>query len=287
MLPGSRTSDSSRSSTAARIGRHRGQRRHQHPRLQGPRAGQPGLQRSHADHAPRRPRDRPHALLHHRVQHVGQRATRLQDRRCAFDRARTYNGTWSTPTSWRSSPGAGHGHHGHRRGHGHAGRADGHERPRGRRAPASCRRWTGRSASCSWTSGASTRLATRSASGRCRSDACPTGSASPGDVRARHRGRDAGTRRGAGRAGADRRPGLHSARFAEHLGPRSASSSSSTWRGPTRACWEVRARGAPRDGTPAGRGGAGRGGHGHRRAADRARRRARLCGVLGVPYGDG
>ena len=32
--------------------------------------------------------------------------------------------------------------------------------------------------------------------------------------------------------------GLHSARSRRHLGPRSASSSSSTWRGPTRACWE-------------------------------------------------
>ena len=102
-----------------------------------------------------------------------------------------------------------------------------------------------------------------------------------GDVRARHRGRDAGPRRGARGAGPDRRPRPalgavrgDAARRALHLRVRLP--------GPARLApaGQVRPRGPPRDGTPARRGGAGRGGHGHRRAADRARRRAGLCGVL-------
>ncbi len=55
------------------------------------------------------------------------------------------------------------------------------------------------------------------------------------DLRARHRRRDVRPRRGAGRAGPDRRPRACTARGSpSRRAARSASSSSSTWRGPTR-----------------------------------------------------
>ena len=184
----------------------------------------------------------------------------------------------------------GHGHHRHRRGHRDARRADGVERAGGRRAAAPADAWTGRSASCSWTSEASTRPVTHWASARCRSAACRTGSASP---RRRVRSTSWARRyvrdvepgelvriddRGSALGAVRRDP----ARRALHLRVRLPGPAGLAPAG------QVRPRGPPRDGTPARRGGAGRGGPGHRRAADRALppRRA-IAEFSGIPYGDG
>ena len=259
------------------IRRHRGQRWHQHPRLQGPRARQPGLQRSHADHAPRRPGDRPHPLFHDRFEHVGQRPAGLQDRRRPFDRVSVTTATWSTRTTSRSSPGD------------------------GASATTDTDVVTAMLAEQMATNGledaalrtpadpgrrVQLRLHGRAERLRRTGPARdPTAVDRPppqrvllrlGDVCARHRGRDPGARGGAGGTGPDRRPRSSlgavrrdAARRSLHLRVRLP--------GPAGlpAVGDLRARGAPRDGTTARTGTSDRGGHGHRRAADRPCRRRR------------
>ena len=94
------------------------------------------------------------------------------------------------------------------------------------------------------------------------------------DVRARHRRRIVPARRRARRADPHRRQGLHPCDSPSlPVGP-CASSSRSTWRGPTPGSTAPRARVPPRDGPAARVGAPGRGRHGDRGADDRALRGA-------------
>ena len=165
----------------------------------------------------------------------------------------------------------------------HARGADGDERRSRMPRCSSCRPWRARSASCSWTSGASTPRAIRSASGRCRSGGCPTGSVVASetcalDIVGATLVRDVEP----GELVRIDDRGLHSARFAET--PRAAlcifefvylARPDSRLLGTSvhearREMGRLLARRAP-----------GRGRHGHRRAADRARGGAGLRGGLG------
>ena len=149
--------------------------------------------------------------------HVGERAARLQDRRRALDRPRPQREPGQHPRAGGARRAPGHGHHRHRPWSRRCWPSRWPRRPRGRRAagPADARR--ARSASCSWTSGASTRRATRYGIRPLSIGRLPNGFVLRlGDLRARHRGRDAAsaTWSPASWSGSTT-AGLHSARFAE------------------------------------------------------------------------
>ena len=70
------------------VGRHRGQQRSPDPGLQGHGPGLPGLRRDHAGLAQGPPRDRPRALLDDRREHLAERAADVPAHRRRLDRAR-------------------------------------------------------------------------------------------------------------------------------------------------------------------------------------------------------
>ena len=191
----------------AGVGRDRGERRHQHPRLQGPRARGPGVQRGHAHDPARRPRDRAHAVLDDRVHDLGQRAAGLQDRRRALRRPGPQRQPREHGRDRHGARLAGHGDH--RLGPGHdAARERGprHRRPGGGGAPRPADpagglqlRVHGRAVGLrrpgpARRPAAVDRAPAERVRGRVR------------DLRPRHRGRRVPARRRAGRARPDRRP---------------------------------------------------------------------------------